>query len=279
MRAHAQRCAPQIAQTWRRGRWRLPRGLASRPGRGAALRPAAWACWTASCAASWTWARPVRTPRAPRQARRAPRAGGWRQRAGATSLGPGAFGVGARRPRRLRRRGTAHRVSDGDHEALVNAPGLRQRARAGVSASSWRVVGPSSSSNGRRTVDEAALVECVHVPSLSQVSSSTSVRVVTCALLHASCEKWQHAGAVGCRAHAPPRTAHTPTLRPKRPASSPRAECAVASVASVATGAGVASHLRRGGHTRRRLRSASGDARCTGRTDAAVCPAPPLMRS
>jgi hypothetical protein len=27
----------------------------------------------------------------------------------------------------------------------------------------------------------------------------------------------------------------------------------------VATGAGVASHLRRGGHTRRRLRSASGD--------------------
>jgi hypothetical protein len=67
---------PQIAQTSRRGRRRQPQGLASRPGCDAAPRPAAWACWTAWCAASWTWAPPARPCGAKHQTRPAARAGG-----------------------------------------------------------------------------------------------------------------------------------------------------------------------------------------------------------
>ena len=58
------------------------------------------------------------------------------------SLGLGAFGVAALRPRQLRRRGSAHRVGDGDDEALVRASGLRLRCARRREPGSRRVVGP-----------------------------------------------------------------------------------------------------------------------------------------
>jgi hypothetical protein len=108
----------------------------------------------------------------------------------ASSVHPGQHGGrGAARSRRARLILLHH------DEALVGADGLhlRRGERARGAKRAW-VVGFSAggvrarlplASRGcaapRRAVEAVTAVECVQVPSLSQASSSTSLRVVVCA--------------------------------------------------------------------------------------------------
>ena len=152
------------------------------------------------------------------------------------SLELGAFSVAARRPRQLRRRGSAHRVRHRDDEALVRAPGLRLRCARRGEPASRRVVGPrpdasprsakaawppgapsmrrrwSSASTCRRCPMCPPQLQCGWSPAFAQRIGRWAVR-----------RALQGSGALRWRSPAPPQTAHTPTRRPKRPAWRPGA--------------------------------------------------------